>query len=102
MGRSQVVRQRILIPPFGGSSPPAPARQSINQQLLSGVLIFCDVDILNVILRLILIIRCRRVRQPMSVTLASCRERALHCALGIALISLLALVRREGAALTVS
>ena len=25
MGRSQVVRQRILIPPFGGSSPPAPA-----------------------------------------------------------------------------
>src|ERR1700730_4231945 len=28
MGRSQVVRQRILIPPFGGSSPPAPASQS--------------------------------------------------------------------------
>src|SRR5262249_57185605 len=28
MGRSQVVRQRILIPPFGGSSPPAPATQS--------------------------------------------------------------------------
>src|SRR5262245_18074522 len=26
MGRSQVVRQRILITPFGGSSPPAPAR----------------------------------------------------------------------------
>jgi hypothetical protein len=25
LGRSQVVRQRILIPPFGGSSPPAPA-----------------------------------------------------------------------------
>jgi hypothetical protein len=25
VGRSQVVRQRILIPPFGGSSPPAPA-----------------------------------------------------------------------------
>jgi hypothetical protein len=27
-GRSQVVTQRILIPPFGGSSPPAPAMQS--------------------------------------------------------------------------
>jgi hypothetical protein len=25
MGRSQVVRQRILIPPCGGSNPPAPA-----------------------------------------------------------------------------
>lgn len=27
MGRSQVVRQRILIPPFGGSIPPAPASE---------------------------------------------------------------------------
>src|SRR5882757_6010644 len=30
MGRSQAVRQRILIPPFGGSIPPAPASQSLN------------------------------------------------------------------------
>src|ERR671938_264117 len=27
VGRSQVVRQRILIPPCGGSNPPAPAKQ---------------------------------------------------------------------------
>jgi hypothetical protein len=26
LGRSQVVRQRILIPPSGGSNPPAPAK----------------------------------------------------------------------------
>jgi hypothetical protein len=30
LGRSQVVRQRILIPPFPGSSPGAPARNSLN------------------------------------------------------------------------
>lgn len=28
LGRRQVVRQRILIPSFGGSNPPAPANQS--------------------------------------------------------------------------
>jgi hypothetical protein len=30
LGRSQVVRQRILIPPSGGSNPPAPATHSRN------------------------------------------------------------------------
>jgi hypothetical protein len=35
MGRSQAVRQRILIPPFGGSIPPAPARLALrNQQVI--------------------------------------------------------------------
>jgi hypothetical protein len=34
LGRSQVVRQRILIPPFPGSSPGAPANQSIEEQTL--------------------------------------------------------------------
>ena len=32
MGRSQAVRQRILIPPRGGSNPPAPATQSPNNR----------------------------------------------------------------------
>ena len=52
--RSMVIQQTWLVPPQPDNR--------INQQLLSGVLIFCDVAILNVILRLILNIRSRRVR----------------------------------------
>jgi hypothetical protein len=33
LGRSQAVRQRILIPPFGGSIPPAPASHSCFQRI---------------------------------------------------------------------
>src|SRR6185437_7433696 len=36
LGRSQVVRQRILIPPFPGSSPGAPANQGIEEEALLG------------------------------------------------------------------
>ncbi len=37
LGRSQVVRQRPLEPPFGGSSPPAPAKMSFCAYVLESL-----------------------------------------------------------------
>jgi hypothetical protein len=43
LGRSQAVRQRILIPPFGGSIPPAPA--NANALILFGKKSFLSRDL---------------------------------------------------------
>ena len=39
LGRSQVVRQRVLIPPCGGSNPPAPASHTLYFGTLSGLVL---------------------------------------------------------------
>ena len=43
MGRSQAVRQRILIPPFGGSIPPAPASTQAAEFIMEVVLVTLDI-----------------------------------------------------------
>src|SRR6266478_1279177 len=64
LGRSQAVRQRILIPPFGGSIPPAPA--SI-YPIISGTFCIVGFFILNAVTCRILNVCCQLVRQHMSV-----------------------------------
>ena len=54
--------------------------------------IFFSLGALNVVPRLILNVRSRRVRKPVSVALASCGERAVHRALRVTFICLLTLV----------
>ena len=73
MGRSQAVRQRILIPPFGGSIPPAPA--SI-YPIITGTFRVVGFFILNAGTCRILNVCCQLVRQHMSVALPGSRQHA--------------------------
>ena len=73
LGRSQAVRQRILIPPFGGSIPPAPA--SI-YPIISGTFCIVGFFILNAVTCRILNVCCQLVRQHMSVALPGSRQHA--------------------------
>ena len=47
LGRSQVVRQRILIPPCGGSNPPAPANHFNGLPASSVYVLYCHVAFMS-------------------------------------------------------
>ena len=103
LGRSQVVRQRILIPPFPGSSPGAPARSSFEGKALFGRTARSTFVIPKFFPRFIPKFCSRRVRQardPVCMPLPGRRECPFHRSLGVPLIGP-ALVCRERASLTV-
>src|SRR5258708_5663153 len=96
MGRRQVVRQWILIPPYGGSNPPAPASFYAVESGASRTIRFF---ILNAVTHRVLNGCCYLVRQRVSVTLAGCRQHPRLSPLRISRVAFPGAMGRKGAAL---